>query len=404
MILEFYKRLSRYSVKRAACTILFGLNIANLDGALAGFLDPERVQLNSISFTQEFHQGDQLVESRQTVYWVDDSKIDASIEFILKDLEEEGIHGDSVPLFSVADVLLKDRLVNLSTSIRPRNFIDLDSFRRQLAQRNPSSEKDAKLGEFEKYYRDNHGKRSLLFVVSRFLLNSVVSSYGFFAGSIPLHHAIMLGSLTGTLSGTIQVYSSQLNRFVSTNEYGKKLAKRFSDWSSSKDKTKARNLEPEKSDFFFKLVKWGSIEIAFLGIIQFASFCLGEITPNAVFVKVAGGVLLTAAKSVFSQGLWDTSVATETDEKIRKYVAAGDFENASRAKLAAEVSSFGSSMLSVVGAVTDLMGVPIGNYIFGALTIAGAGNHLRLRLKDDNGKFRRKIDQERLRLMRPLLK
>jgi hypothetical protein len=235
----------------------------------------------------------------------------------------------------------------------------------------PQSEGLGLSQEFEAYYRKNYKLRRITLVASRTIINGAVASLGFIAGGMPTAPAMVVGSLTGLMSGTMQVLAKPLIEFLSTNKYEMKAKKLLG----------LKTGPVTASKFLSSQLKWFSTEFLFLAILDVARFSLNQLPPTTMGAEVLS-LGTTSIKSLASQGLVDTSVAKEYGPRIAQAVEAGDFAKAAKLRFRTEIIGFSASMTWAGAAITDMMGLPIGNVLFTAMGTAGGGNHLRLILKD----------------------
>lgn len=266
---------------------------------------------------------------------------------------------------------ITSRLTDISFSDSAQVEIPDEFFER--SGRVPQSE-DSKIDmakEFEAYYAKNFRKKRITLIASRTLVNGTVATIGFIAGGMPMAPAMVVGPLTGLLSGSLQVFSKHMNEYLESNKYEIKLRKLLG----------LKPVEQKASKFIMSQVKWFSLEVAFLSILDLTRFSLG-VLPETGFAQETMNIATTTFKSLASQGLVDTSVAKEFSPKIRAAVEAGDFARAAKLRFRTELIGFSASMTWAGAAITDMMGLPVGNYLFTGMGTVGAGNHIRLVLAD----------------------
>jgi len=266
-------------------------------------------------------------------------------------------------------------LKNLSFLKDDLTSIDLtEEWFEPLKSREPQAEVDAIASldnEFKQFYKKNYRVRKLSLVLARTLVNGTVASIGFIAGDLPLSVSITLGSLTGLMSGSLQLVNKHVIDFLSTNKFEFKFRKLLGLKTSG----------IKASSFLASHLKWFSLEALFLTVLDVARFSLG-VLPERTMMQESISLGTTSLKSLISQGAVDTSVAKELGPKIKEAINAKDFAKAAKLQFRTELIGFSSSMTWAAAAITDMMGLPIGNYLFIGMGSAGGINHLRLVLKD----------------------
>jgi hypothetical protein len=206
-------------------------------------------------------------------------------------------------------------------------------------------------GARDLFYKHERVSLSLL----RATVNGTIVSVGLIMNTgLPAITAIPIGLLAGSLSGITQYLTPQLQRLLVGNAERNKEIIASSRIGALRVKT-------------FQLVKWYSIEVAFLGLIDGVSYALGAPTGrlNEEVVKLLKSSLMSTA----SQGVWDSTIANETREDLQR--AGSDVERQRRIQMRSNVITFGVSMASVFGAVLSMMGSPIGAWSLAALGATG---------------------------------
>jgi hypothetical protein len=238
--------------------------------------------------------------------------------------------------------------------------------------------------EFHQYYKSNYRARRITLIATRSLMNGTVASMGFIAGHMPIAPAMIVGSLTGFMSGLVQTYAQPLNEYLATNKFQLKLQKLVG----------MKNVgEIKNSNFVMTHLKWYSIEVAFMAILDITRFSLGVLPASTTLGHEALSMGATAAKSLITQGAIDTSIAKEISPKINQAILAEDFVTASKLRFRSELASFASSVTWAGAAISDMMGMPLGDYMFMGMGGIGGGNHLRLVLKDKTNKIQKALKQ-----------
>ncbi|MFZ4714465.1 MAG: hypothetical protein ACOYL6_12155 [Bacteriovoracaceae bacterium] len=227
--------------------------------------------------------------------------------------------------------------------------------------------------EFHLYYKKNYRGKRMTLIAARTILNGTVASLGFIAGHMPVVPSMILGGLTGFLSGIVQNQANHINDYLATNKFQMKIKKLLGMKVSG---------EVKSSSFLMNHLKWYSLEIGFLTLLDITRFSLGVLPMTSGMGHEALSLSATAAKSLLSQGLVDTSVARDITPQIRAAILAQDFSTAAKLRFRGELSSFASSVTWAGAAISDMMGLPLGDYLFLGMGGVGGANHARLILKD----------------------
>lgn len=265
---------------------------------------------------------------------------------------------------------ITSRLQDLNLSDATRVEIPDEWFENE--GRSPQSDPSISMAsEFERYYAKKFKVKRITLVASRTLLNGAIAAVGFIAGGVPVGPAMVIGSVTGLLSGYTQLISSQLLDFLDTNKYEVKLRKLLG----------MKPVAQKSSKFLASQFKWWTTEVAFMAILDIARFSMG-VLPATTMANESLQLSLTALKSLASQGLIDTALAKDLGPKIRAAIEAGDFQKAAKYRFRNEIVGFSSSMVWAGAAITDMMGLPISNVLFGSMAAYGGTHHLKLILKD----------------------
>ena len=253
-----------------------------------------------------------------------------------------------------------------------------------FGNRKPDQENGLQLeDEFNRYYKSNYKVKKISLIAARTLVNGSVASAGFMAAHIPVSSAIILGSLTGIMSGSMQLISNHLIQYLSTNKYEVKF-KKLLGFKGSK--------EVNKSKFLASQLKWFSLEVGFLTVLDITRFSLG-LMNGVTLSSESMNLGMTAFKSLISQGAVDTSVAKDLEPKISNLIKEKNFVEAAKLRFRSELIAFSASMTWAGAAITDMMGLPLGNYLFAGMAAVGGGNHLRLALKDKTNQIATQFKQ-----------
>jgi hypothetical protein len=259
----------------------------------------------------------------------------------------------------------------------------LESFIQRSPAESPDNEAFQRLEkEFQLYYKSNYRGRRITLIAARSLMNGTVASLGFIAGHMPIAPAMIVGSLTGLMSGLVQTYAKPINDYLATNKFQLKLKKLVGLKNAG---------EIKSSNFVMTHLKWFSLEIAFLTVLDIARFSLGVLPASTTLGNEALSLGATAAKSLITQGAIDTSIAKDITPRINQAILAEDFVTASKLRFRTELASFASSVTWAGAAISDMMGIPLGDYLFMGMGGIGGGNHLRLVLKDKTNKIQKAL-------------
>lgn len=330
-----------------------------------------------VSETSDDHLKDSMPEMSQ---FLQDSKT-AYVKpfFIFADIEaNEKELAPSITLEEISnEIEFNDFSVKQKITI-PNEWLDV------LGNRKPDQENRVELeAEFQHYYKTNYRVRRISLIAARTIVNGTVATSAFIAAHIPLSSAMVLGSLTGAMSGGIQLISPRIVDYLSTNKYEIKFKKLLGIKNTS---------EVKQSKFIFSQLKWFSLEFVFLSILDFTRFSLG-ILPATGLTHESLSLGVTALKSLISQGAIDTSIAKELSPKMNTLILDKKFAEAAKLRFRSEIFAFTTSMTWAAAAVSDMMGLPLGNFIFGGMGLIGGGNHVRLLMKDKTNRVGSKLKE-----------
>jgi len=166
--------------------------------------------------------------------------------------------------------------------------------------------------------------------------------------------SISIGILSGSLSGLVQFFNPQFQSLIDGNhEKNKKIIK----------ESKVGGLKVKT----MQLTRWFFTEVALYTLIEGFSISVGA--PSDTLMRESYKVLKSSLLATASQGLWDSTVATETKERLR--AAGGNAELRQKVQFNANVKAFAVSMVSVFGGVMTLVGSPVGGWSLGILGVTG---------------------------------
>ena len=115
------------------------------------------------------------------------------------------------------------------------------------------------------------------------------------------------------------------------------------------------------------MTKWFITEVSIYSLIKAFSYSIG--VPTGTIQAESIKVLKASILATGSQGLWDSTIATETKVKLKK--AGENQELLAREQRISNIKTFGVSMVSVFGGILSLMGAQVGSWTLGALGVTG---------------------------------
>jgi hypothetical protein len=188
----------------------------------------------------------------------------------------------------------------------------------------------------------------------RLVANSATVTAGLIMGAhVSPERALMIGLLTGALSGAIQLKSDAMYKWLSNSVWLVNSAKKLGlikDQNTTQAEAFLKNFE--------MYGRWGSIELGFLAVIQTSMALLN--------IPITENIFLTTAKSTASQGVFEVGILKATEqlsEMNPKWAAhSAIFKNA---------ALFAGSGVSVLAAIGSLSNMPYANLGFETLTAAG---------------------------------
>lgn len=192
-----------------------------------------------------------------------------------------------------------------------------------------------------------------IFSVSRGLINMGVSTWSLMATQhLPFEIALAAGVLTGAMSGGLQWYNEDIQKFLTTS-----ITEKFA-------KTKALK---EGSKFVESFFRWYMMEVGFVAVVEIALTALGH-PPTGALLPVVKHGLVTALAAVGAQGSWDIAVGSVTrrDLKLAKTARALRV-----IRVRSDFITLGLSALAVTGMVGKLAHLNFGNTVFWGMGISG---------------------------------
>ena len=210
-------------------------------------------------------------------------------------------------------------------------------------------DKYAQSAEFFK----KHERISL--TIARTVINGTTSSVGLLInGGLPPVTAFSLGFFSGAFSGLFQYYNPQFQSLIDGNPEKNKLVAETKKFGAVRVKT-------------YQMTRWFLTEVSIYALIKTFSYAIGA--PTSSFSTEAMKVLKSSAMATASQGLWDSTIATETKVDLRRNE--GNEAAQRRIQGISNVKTFAVSMVSVFGGILTLMGAPLGNWTLGILGATG---------------------------------
>jgi len=197
-------------------------------------------------------------------------------------------------------------------------------------------------------------ERISLSIVRTTVNGATVSAGLIINGGLSPVTGLSIGFLSGAISGVFQFYNSSFQTLIDGNPEKNKITIETKKLGAVRVKT-------------YQMTKWFLTEVSIYALIKGFSYTIGAPTEslNVEALKVLKASLLATA----SQGLWDSTIATET--KIKLSEAGEDLERRQRVQRLSNVKTFAVSMVSVFGGILSLMGAQVGTWTLGALGATG---------------------------------
>ena len=210
-----------------------------------------------------------------------------------------------------------------------------------------------KLAGNSKKYFEKHERISLSLL--RTVVNgSTVSAGLIINGGLAPEVGLAIGFFSGSLSGFFQYFNSQFQKLIDGNHVR----------NEELISTKKHGQTIVKT---MQMSKWFAIEVSLYALIDGFTMALG--VPIGDLSTEAMKVVRSSAMATGSQGLWDSTIATETRNALRD--AEGNPTEQARIQMKSNVKTFAVSMASVFGGVMSLMGANIGSWSLGILGATG---------------------------------
>jgi hypothetical protein len=192
--------------------------------------------------------------------------------------------------------------------------------------------------------------------ILRTVVNGSIVSVGIVLnGGIPPSTALAIGFFSGAISGFFQYNNALFQSFVDGNHERNTRLIETKKFGSTRVKS-------------VQMTKWFFTEISLYSIISAFNMAMG--VPTGSFMTEALNVFKSSLFATGSQGLWDSTIASETRMELRD--AQGNPNEQARIQMKSNLKTFAVSMASMFGGVMTLMGANIGTWSLGALGISGA--------------------------------
>ncbi len=236
------------------------------------------------------------------------------------------------------------------------------------------------------------------------------SGFVFFKTGLPLIPSIIMGTVIGGISGSIQWWIEPFVEYLETN----KTTGKVKNWLVSKlpflEKLGIKKVEKlgKKSNRFSFYTKWLFTEVAFVSIIEGILATMGSagmIEYNKLFWGVSHEIMTSSFMTLGTQGIWEESVVKEYGpkiERIEKMIAHAKKYNqlnrlAHLERLHQKMIVKKSAMF-VYGSATQIsalilktMGFKIHYFVFGGLGVSGVINLVRISMKEKQSWLRKQF-------------
>jgi len=215
------------------------------------------------------------------------------------------------------------------------------------------NEEAKKLAGNSKKFFEKHERISLSLL--RTVVNGATVSTGLIInGGVQPEVGLAIGFFSGSLSGIFQYWNASFQQLIDGNHERNQEIIKTKKYGNTLIKTT-------------QMTKWFFVEVSLYALIKTFTHALN--VPMGSFMAEAIVVLKSSAMATASQGLWDSTIASETRSALRD--AEGNPTEQARIQRASNVKTFAVSMASVFGGVMSLMGANIGSVSLGALGVSG---------------------------------
>lgn len=197
-------------------------------------------------------------------------------------------------------------------------------------------------------------ERISLSIVRTIVNGGTVSAGLIINGGLSPLTSLSIGFFSGSISGFFQYFNATFQTLIDGSPEKNKITM----------ETKKLGAMRVKS---YQMTKWFLTEVSIYSVIKLFSFAIGS--PSGGLQVEAMKVLKASILATGSQGLWDSTIATETKIKLKK--AGANKELLAKEQRISNIKTFGVSMVSVFGGILSLMGAQVGSWTLGALGATG---------------------------------
>ena len=307
----------------------------------------EKSKINSVIIKGTGPRGQHSFET----FLIDKNTNQKEVTNIVKKVSSELSKTESPQIITVVadETEIRDRVEKISTNVKNQlNKSKLTEVKTLIDD--AFKEKYKKASDLFK----KHERISL--TITRFLVNGTTVSAGLLInGGLSPITAMSIGMLSGGISGLFQFYNAKFQTLIDGNPDKNKITIETKKHGEMRVKT-------------MQMSKWFLTEVSIYALIKTFSYTLG--VPVESFNAEAIKVLKASALATASQGLWDSTIATETKVSLRN--AEGNTAEQERIQRISNTKTFAVSMVSVFGGILSLMGVQIGTWTLGVLGVTGA--------------------------------
>lgn len=197
-------------------------------------------------------------------------------------------------------------------------------------------------------------ERISLSIVRTLVNGGTVSAGLIINGGLSPLTGLSIGFFSGSISGLFQYFNATFQTLIDGNPEKNKITM----------ETKKLGAARVKS---YQMTKWFLTEVSIYALIKAFSFSIGA--PTGTLQAESMKVLKASILATGSQGLWDSTIATETKVKLKR--AGENQELLAKEQRISNIKTFGVSMVSVFGGILSLMGAQVGSWTLGALGVTG---------------------------------
>ncbi len=224
---------------------------------------------------------------------------------------------------------------------------------RELAETNPvvrstiPAETSSTLRrQFSNFFKRNY---RMTFALVRGGLNTTVMTVNLMVtNQMPFHLALAAGGLMGSLSGGMQYWNEDLQKFLNKSVLG-------AGEPANLLKKGIKKIEP-----YFR---WGALEFGFVSALQLTLSSMGY-GPVGTTMELALGNLAATGAGLFAQGTWEVGLSKKTRDGI---AAARSAIEKLRVQMRADLYTLALSAISVSAMAAKISGVPAADAVFGVM-------------------------------------